>query len=192
MLKKIFISFITMFVIMFGFANISQSREIVQVPHWQKKVINVYIPKDGDQKTTSILKSAFAKWQSTSAGHISFKYVDKGPADIDIVFAETASSASGPISKTSVSTSGNAISKAEITIATGDKQYKKYSDNYISTVLLHEVGRSLGMPTTTRKETSIMYVPVSEKQKLMKIDALKFFSISQWNYSKRRIEDKKE
>lgn len=191
MLKKIFISFITMFVITLGFANTSQSREITKVPHWEKKVINVYIPKNNDKKTVTMLKSAFGKWQGVSSGHISFKYVEEAPGDIDIIFADAASSSSGPISKTTVVKSGNTISKAEITIANSSKQYKESSDNYISTVLLHEVGRSLGLPANDRKPSSIMHTPVTEKQKLMKLDTIKLFSISEWNYSKRRLEQNK-
>ena len=183
---------LTSFFIILGIANTSQAREITQVPHWQKKVINVYIPKDGDKKTISMIKSAFAKWQSVSAGHISFTYVEKAPGDIDIIFKDAASSSSGPISKTSVVTSGNSITKAEITIATDDKQYKKYPDKYVSTILLHEVGRSLGLPTNDRKPSSIMHTPVTEKQNLMKMDTVKLFSISEWNYSKRRLEENKD
>ena len=192
MLKKLFISFITMFVLIFAFADTVQSREITEVPHWQKKVINVYIPKDGDKKAASMLKSAFGQWQSASSGKIRFKYVDENPADIDIVFAESASGSAGPFTKTSVTKNGNDISKAEITVATENKQYKTYPNSYVSKVFLHEVGKALGLPTDTRKPSSIMHSPVTEKQKLMKIDVIKLYSINGWSYSTRRIDQEKE
>lgn len=192
MLKKLFISFITMFVLIFAFADTVQSREIVEVPHWQKKVINVYIPKDGDKKTASMLKSAFGQWQNACSGKISFKYTEKDTADINVIFADKASDSAGPFTKTSVSSSGNTISKAEITIASNSKDYKTYSDSYVSKVFLHEVGKVLGLPTNARKPSSIMHAPVTENQKLMKIDVIKLYSINEWSYSKRRIEEKEE
>lgn len=187
MLKKLFITVVSLFTIIFVSANIAPAREITPVPHWQKKDINVYIPESKDKKTVTAIKAAFSRWQSASAGHINFTYIDKGPADIDIIFSDSASGPAGPFTNTGVTTSGNTISKAEITIANNDSKYKSYSDSYISKVFLHEVGRALGMPTNPRKSSSIMHSPVTEDQKFMKIDAVKFFSVNEWSYSKRRL-----
>ena len=135
MLKKIIMSIVSLFICASAITTIANAREIVQVPHWQKKVINVYIPKNDDQKTVSLLKSAFGSWQGVSAGNIKFQYVEKGPADIDITFIDSATESTGPITTTNISTSGNAIIKADIKVANNSKQYKNSSDSYISNIV---------------------------------------------------------
>ena len=190
MIKKILICFAAITTIFASAANYTQAREIVEMPHWEKAVINIYIPEKSDKKTVSILKRAFSQWQIASGGRINFEYVDKGPADIDVIFSESASGYASPISRTSITVSDHVISKAEISIASESKQYKNYNDKYLTNVFLHETGNALGVPDNTTKKSSIMYTPVTEEQHFMKKDALKLFSVSGWSYSKRKINNK--
>ena len=190
MLKRFIIGIIATFTVVTLGISYSQAREIVEVPHWQKSTITVYIPEDGDKKATSALKTAFGKWQGVSCGHIKFKYTDdeKKPSDIKVSFSDSAAGDS-PITTASYKANGNTITEGEITIASESKDFKKYSNKYISNVMVHEVGKVLGMPVNTTKKSSIMYVPISENQSLMKVDERKFFSISEWSFSKRNLKE---
>lgn len=190
MFKKFITFIIAAFTVMITGINLSQAREIVEVPHWQKSTVVVYIPQDADKKVTAALRSAFGKWQAVSCGHIKFKYIDdvEKPSDIKVTFSNSANGDS-PISSTKITTNGNAITGGSITIASESKEYKKLSNKYISNVMLHEVGKVMGIPVNTTKKSSIMYLPITEDQKLMKIDERKFFSINDWSYSKRNLLD---
>jgi hypothetical protein len=178
-MKKIITSILAIFTLLFA-ANTVQSREITPVPHWQKSPIRVYVPSD-DAKTQS-MKRAFAKWQAKSYGKLKFRFVAKGPADIDVIFTESAAG-STPISSTSITYNENKISKAEIRIATKSKDFKKYSNDYVYTAMLHEVGRAIGMPVNSRKRSSIMFTPLSVNQDIIKLDIMKLYSIYDWPYA---------
>ena len=184
MLKKYLISTIISFILL---SSVAIAREIKEVPHWKKSTVSVYIPKGENDNAANMLRSAFGRWQVESYGHLKFKYLEKGPADINIVFSDNASSSDTPIASTKITSSNNEITKAEISIATKNKDYKTFSNSYISKVMLHEVGHALGIPTNTTKKSSIMYAPVTESQKLMKIDTRKLFSISEWDYGKKNL-----
>ena len=190
MLKKLIIAIVSLFICASAITTIANAREITPVPHWQKKEISVYIPDTKDKKTVSALKSAFSQWQSASVGHINFKYVKQGPADIDVIFSDKASGTASPYTNTSVKSDSNSISKSEIHIANENNEFKTLSNKYLSNIMLNEVGKALGVPNNTTKPSSIMHDPVSEKQKFMKVDAVKLFSISEWSYSKRNINKK--
>lgn len=86
MLKKIFISAVSILTLLLSSLNIAPAREIVEVPHWQKKIVTVYIsPEGGDAKIRPMIKSSFAKWQGNSSGHIRFQYLTKPEDKADIV-----------------------------------------------------------------------------------------------------------
>jgi hypothetical protein len=182
-MKKIVISIISLFSLLFLGYNV-QAREISEVPHWQKSTITVFIPKKDDKGKTASLKRAFARWQGASSNRIRFRYVEKGPADIDVIWTDSANGSS-PISSTSVSSSGTSINKAEIHLATKDPKFSQYSNNYVYTVMLHEIGKAIGMPVNGRKKSSIMHAPVDVKQDIMKIDVMKLYSINGWSYATR-------
>lgn len=185
-MKKIFLSIIALFTLLLT-TNITKAREISEVPHWQKATISVYIPKQDDNNKSGSMKRAFARWQGVSSNRIHFRYVEKGPADIDVIWAENASGSS-PISSTSISANGNIITKAEVSIAVKNPNFSKYSNNYVYTVMLHEIGKALGMPVNDRKKSSIMYAPISVQQDIMKIDVMKLYSINGWSYATRNYD----
>ena len=184
-MKKIILSILAIFFILFGIIN-TPAREISEVPHWQTSPIKVYVPSD-DNKAPS-MRRAFAKWQAKSYGNLKFKFVAKGPADINVAFVEMASG-STPISNTSITYNGNSITKADIMIATKSKDFKKYSNDYVYTAMLHEVGRAIGMPVNPRKRTSIMYTPLSVQQDIMKFDIMKLYSVYGWSYANKNTQN---
>lgn len=153
-------------------------------PHWQKNPIRVYIPKNDPYAMT--VRNAFMRWQNASSNKINFSFVDKGPADIDIVFNENASGDT-PISTYSTTSSENKITKAEIHVATKGKTIKKYSRNYVYIAMLHEVGHVLGLSHSDRKQTSIMYPTIHESQQIMKLDVMKLYYANDWSWMDRRI-----
>ncbi|MBD5401788.1 matrixin family metalloprotease [bacterium] len=151
-------------------------------PHWTKSPIKVYIPSHAKSAT---MRHAFEKWQSKSAGNLSFIFVDNGPADIDVVFASSVDGSDGPIGQYSMTIQGNSITKAEIKIAVNSK--KKYSKDLVYTTMLHEVGHVLGLPDEYRKPSCIMAMPVKETQDFMKVDLRTFYYLYGWSWYDRRV-----
>lgn len=99
---------------------------------------------------------------------IKFYISRKGPANIDVVFTEAVDGEDGPIGSYNVTIQNGLIKKAEIKMATKSKNISKYSNSYIYTTMLHEVGHALGLSDTNRKGSSIMFMPVTEQQDLLK------------------------
>ncbi len=154
-------------------------------PHWRKSPISVYIPKDDN---AAAMQRAFLRWQRESSGKAAFKFVeDEKNADVNVTFAEKVDGSDGPIGAYNLTISGMEIQKAEIILATKSPNIKKYSRNYIFTVMLHEIGHILGMSDNQRKPSSIMYMPVSEEQDIMKIDIRKLYTINGWSYNNRNF-----
>lgn len=179
-------NFSLLFLIIFGFictfTGIAQATTAV-APHWQKSPIDVYIPQNS-RKTS--MQHAFERWQSKSYGKLKFNFVNNGPADIDVVFTDKVDGSDTPIASYKVTIQGQEIIKAEIQIASQGEAIKKYSNDYVFTTMLHEVGHALGLSDTNRKQSSIMYMPLDEKQELMKIDMMKLYNLNNWSYLDRR------
>lgn len=183
MIKKILGTIFIIFLFMFGISTSTQASTTTIAPHWQKSKITVYIPQD--EKAAS-MKRAFSKWQNAIGGKLTFEYVNKGPADIDVVFSEKVNGADGPIGSYTVSIQGQNITKAEIHIASKSPNFKKYSNNLVFTTMLHEVGHALGLPDTNRKKSGIMFMPVTEEQDITKLDIRKLYMLNGWSYMDRR------
>ena len=129
MIKKVILGIIAIFMFVFAVANVTQaastntSARKSSVPHWDKKVVKVYVPQD--PKSDSMRK-AFSAWQNTSNGQLSFSYAPKDKADIVVSFIDKAEGLESPLGGYTVSTNGSKITKAEIKIATKSKAAKKY------------------------------------------------------------------
>ncbi len=193
MIKKVILGIIAIFMFVFAVANVTQaastntSARKSSVPHWDKKVVKVYVPQD--PKSDSMRK-AFSAWQNTSNGQLSFSYAPKDKADIVVSFIDKAEGLESPLGGYTVSTNGSKITKAEIKIATKSKAAKKYSNEYIYKTMLHEVGHVIGMSHNERKPSSIMYVPINEKQKgISKIDTINMYKVYDWSIAQRNFKN---
>ena len=190
MVKKL-LGIITIFVLIFASFGIAQAASTntaapMSVPHWTKSPINVYIPKD--EKASATMSRAFSSWQSASSNRIRFNYIqDPKKADIVVKFTDKTEGLETKLGGYNVTTDGNQIKKAEITLATKSKLAKKYSNNYVYITMLHEVGHVLGMPDNSTKPTSIMYMPISEGQTIKKIDVRRLYKINGWSYADRNM-----
>ena len=189
MIKKL-LGIFAIFVFVFASFNIANAASTntsapMSVPHWSKSPINVFIPKD---EKSSAMNSAFSKWQSEAGNRITFAFVqDPKKADIIVKFTDNTEGLETKLGGYSVTTDGNEIKKAEITLATKSKLAKKYSNNYIYITMLHEVGHVLGMSDNSTKPTSIMYMPISEEQSIKKIDIRKLYKVNGWSYADRNM-----
>ena len=157
-------------------------------PHWKKTPINVYIPQN--EFGSVAMLHAFQRWQNVTSGKANFKFVDKeDQADIKVLFTDKVDGSESPIGNYNVTIKGLEIQKAEIQIATKNPNIKKYSKDYIFTTMLHEVGHVLGLSENLRKPASIMYMPINEKQDILKTDIRKLYNINEWSWSDRRFND---
>ena len=184
MIKKLFGIIFIICVFVFGISTRVQASTTAIAPHWQQSPITVYIPQDEKAQT---MKRAFIKWQNLSGGKLKFKYVDEGPADIDVAFIDKVDGSDGPIGSYSLQIQGQKITKADIRLATKSPTIKKYSKNLIYTTMLHEVGHALGMADTNRKRSGFMFMPVSEEQDITKLDIRKLYMLNGWSFMDRRI-----
>jgi len=183
MVKKILSAFFVLAAIIIS-ASVSKAADVVNsvYPHWQKSPISVYI--ENGQKSGS-MRNAFNRWQSASYGKLKFTYVnDKDNADIKVKFSEVSSNYNGAVGSSSVQKSGNEIISADINISVGSK---KYSNNYVYTVMLQEVGHVLGLSDNPRKTSSIMHTPVNENQDILKLDVRELFRVNGWSYAHKNM-----
>lgn len=180
MMKKILSLLFLIFAFLFNFSTV-QAETFISGPHWNKSLITVYIPKDARAMS---MRRAFEKWQNVTNGSLKFQFVNKGPANIDVVFTEKVDGNDGPLGSYKLTTKGNYITKAEIKM--GTRGNKKYSNDFIYTTMLHEIGHALGLPDETRKPSSIMQMPVSETQDIIKPDVRNLYKLNGWSYKERR------
>lgn len=155
-------------------------------PHWQKSQITVYVPENS--KYTNTVKQAFNTWQTKTMGKLSFRYVPKSPADIEVIFCEDINSPESPIASYNIKIEGqNEITKGELQLATKGKTITKYSNTYVYTTLLHETGHILGLTHNSRKPSSIRYPEIHEGQTILKLDVMDLYYTYGWSWMDRRI-----
>ena len=181
MIKKILVGLFSVFVFVMTWLNFANA-ETSTYPHWTKTPITVYIPKDEKAIT---MRHAFEKWQNLSYGKLKFQFMPKGPADIDVVFTDKVDGSDGPLGSHKITIKKGAITKAEIKMAT--KGNKKYTNNMVYTTMLHEIGHVLGLQESTRKQSSIMNMPVNETQDILKKDIVNLYHVNGWSYMDRRF-----
>lgn len=175
MLKRIF----AFFIIIFGIFLLSSPSFAVGDNgfSWAKNNLSVYIPKDNSY--SGMMQRAFQKWQDSSYKQLSFSFVEKTPADIEVKFLDKLEGTdANDIGEYAITIKGGNIVKAEITIVPDGK---KYSNNMIYTIMLHEIGHALGLSDSTRS-LGIMHSPVKETQDIISNDIIRLFRLNGWSY----------
>ena len=175
MLKRIF----TFFILIAGLLLLSLPSLAVgdNGYSWAKNTLTVYIPSDNEY--SGMMQRAFQKWQDKSYGQLKFSFITETPADIEVSFPEKTNGTDvADLGEYAVTIKGGNISKAEIFMVPNSK---KYSQDMIYTVMLHEVGHELGLPDSNRN-LGIMHTPVDEKQDITSNDIIKLFRLNGWSY----------
>ena len=189
-MKKFLLGIVAIFLCVFALVNISYAASTntskkSDMPHWQKKPIQVFIPSDTN---ATQMRNAFAKWQAASGNRIVFQYTTtKEKADVVVNFIDKTDGLESDLGGYSTTIEGNKITKAQINIATKSKLAKKKSPNYIYKTMVHQVGHILGMSDNKTTPSSIMYMPISEKQDIMKLDIRRLYGICGLSYADRNM-----
>ena len=152
--------------------------------HWDKTShIKVYIPKSN---YTPLMKQAFSAWTKATKGRVTFSYVYNKDLAQDVVefidrFNEgsVVGLASAPTSvyKTRSGDEYHRLKQIKITVADHTTTGKPMDRDQIYTVMLHEIGHSLGLPHTNDK-ASIMY-PSCYDYKTQEISNLELDKLSE-------------
>ena len=176
MLKNIF----KIFIIMTGLFLLSMPSFAVGDNgfSWANKNLTVFIPQGSD--SSGMMQRAFKKWQDKSFGQLTFTFVDKkDTANIIVIFSDkTDGTDNNDIGSYALTIKGGNITNAEITIV---PDYKKYSKDLVYTIMLHEVGHSLGL-IDSKRNLGIMHTPVTEQQDIISNDMIKLFRLNGWSY----------
>lgn len=143
------------------------------VNKWNRpQYIKTYVPSN--HKYTKLMKEAFSRWTKASNGKIIFYYVNTPKiAQINVHFVETIFEADNSIGmeERRISRRGNRL-RSNIYIAEQTYNNKNLKKNTVFTVMLHEIGRSIGMPFSSNK-LSIMHPIPNEKQEILASDVNK-------------------
>lgn len=180
-MKKFVLNIFMVFAILFTFSMSAWSMYFG--PTWGKETISVYVP--ADSAYSSQMKRAFQRWQSAANNKIKFEFItDEENADVIVNFTAEVDGSDGEVASYQTTVQGGQIIKAQINIATeGDK---KFSNDYIYTYMLHEVGHILGLPDSNRN-LGIMHSPVNEKQDIITNDIVKLYRFNSWSTMNQKI-----
>lgn len=163
---------IRFFLFVIFFMLLTPLETFTQPVKWKRpQYIKTYIPKN--HKNTTMMKEAFTRWSKHSKGKIKFYFVHSPKiAQIRVNFVDII-----PYDEWAVSTEermvrrGNKI-RSTIYIASSTYSGKKLSRDEIFTIMLHEIGHSLGLPHTKNK-MSVMYPTPNAKQEIQTSDIYK-------------------
>ena len=147
--------------------------EVLSAPaKWRRpQYIKSYVPSD--HINTKMVKEAFERWAKVSKGKIKFYFVHSPKiAQIRVNFVDII-----PYDEWAVSSEERMVRRgrkirSSIYIASSTYSGKKLSRDEIFTIMLHEVGHSLGVPHTQNK-LSVMYPTVDVKQEILQSDIKK-------------------
>ena len=173
-MKKIFLLFICLLWLLFTPAIAEEEA----LHHWDNlKSIKVYIPQKHEY--TSLMKKAFNEWESASKGKVKFLYVSTPRQAQNIVVFNDMFSGSelgttatkqqaicypiykrvnGKMQEICDEKNTTYVTVKIITIAAKNpNSYKQMNNQEIYTIMLHEIGHSLGLPHSDNPKDLMYY-----------------------------------
>lgn len=165
-----------------AFAEVRQN-----VPHWNKTLLMAYMQEGSEY--APLMQQAFKEWQGHLPRKLQFYFTslerDIRLVEIDVQFNRV----TGENAKNSGSTSldgQNYFRHASIVINTiydeeieNDPAKKAKNEEEIYTVMLQQVGKVLGLQTSSN-ETSVMFAEPKEGQKILQEDIDNVYRIYGW------------
>ena len=165
--------FLLFFVILFSFALITPAQDYEALSYWEKpQNIKVYIPP---HKYSVMMKHAFEYWARVTTHRISFVFVDKKDKAQDIVyFTDKLDGDTVGLMQPyhRIYTFPNGTQKIELAyiniyIAENNSRGEPLTKDAVYTIMLHEIGHSLGLDHTQNTD-SVMY-PMANGYKNMEV-----------------------
>lgn len=152
---------IYIFIMLFIFATVSFGAKYNDV--WIKtKGLKVFIPQK--DMLTSPMTHAFQEWQRKTKSNFTFEFVNtKSTANIEVIFLDSGVTEicgehvlGCAISRHKISYMGTRIISSKIYISRRSFNNTVMSNTEVYTIMLHEIGHSLGLGHSANKE-SIMF-----------------------------------
>jgi predicted Zn-dependent protease len=177
-MKKFLLLFVT-FVIFGMICNFAYSTETPKKWLYPKQ-IKTYIP--ADHKRSEMMKHAFMEWSRKTNNNVVFKYVDTPQnAQLQVFFVNTIPNADREIglTKSNFLQSGKII-RAQIFIAEKTSDGRVLGNDSVYTVMLHEIGHSIGIYEHSKNPKSIMYPTEDDIQEILSSDLKTLGNIYGW------------
>jgi predicted Zn-dependent protease len=167
------------FFIIFSIFNLTYSAE--NVNKWlYPKQIKTYIPPN--HKRTEMMKHAFNEWSRKTNNNVVFRYVDTPQkAQIQVYFVKSIPNADREIGLTKYQfLSTGKMVFAQIYIADKTSSGRNLGNDSVYTVMLHEIGHSIGLSEHSKNPKSIMYPTEDDVQEILSSDLKRLGGIYGW------------
>lgn len=156
--------------------------------HWNKNMVMVYVPQE--EGYTAQITRAFAEWEGKLGRKIQFFQTsnprDVRLAEIEVQFNRVSGEGAKNTGSTNLQGQTNAFRHANIVINAvydeeieKDPQKKAKNDEEIYRVMLHEVGKVIGLPSSANPQ-SVMSDKIEEKQTILPEDIDNIYQIYGW------------
>lgn len=156
--------------------------------HWNKNMVMVYVPQD--ESYTAPMARAFAEWESKLGRKIQFFQThnprDIRLAEIEVQFNKVSGEGAKNTGSTNLQGQANAFRHANMVInAVYDEEIEKdpvkkaKNDEEIYRVMLHQVGKVIGLQSSANPE-SVMADKIQEKQAILPEDINNIYEIYGW------------
>ncbi len=134
-------------------------------------------------KRTDMMKRAFAEWSRLTNNKFKFYFVNSpNVAQIEVYFVQSIPNADREIGLTRVRNMRNGkMTHAEILIAEKSSKGRVLGNDSVYTVMLHEIGHSIGIKEHSDEPLSIMYPIENDAQEILKSDLKKLYGIYGWD-----------
>lgn len=156
--------------------------------HWNKNMLLIYLPEG--QEYTPMMSKAFIEWESKFNRKIQFIQTtfsrDVRLAEIEVKFNQVTGEGAKNSGSTVLSGQTNTFRHGVITINTlydeemeKDPAKKEKNNQEIYRIMLHEVGKVLGLPSSENQQ-SVMHDEILDNQSILQEDIDKIYELYGW------------